>query len=123
MPNKLIWYSVGIGLVWLAITVFNLFGWIREGFYGGLGIIAYYFFGLLVPLVSAVGALIIFPTDRLKSAAKAFLITLATLLIGFSLLYLSSRAEEQRWIREDAEDQLRYQRELEQAKQFRSQNN
>lgn len=123
MPKKIIILSVAFGVIWVIITVFNTFGWIQEGFYGGYGVQAYFFYGLLIPVVSGIVGAVMAREHRVRLSFLAFGMTLATLIIGFVLIYLSNKVKEQKLMNEDVQYEAEFQRELEKANAYRKQNN
>ena len=121
--SKIIILSVGLGAIWVAITALNVFGWIQDGFYGGFGILAYFLYGLLVPVISGGISAVMAREQRIRLGLMAFGVTLATLLVGFGLLYISNQAKNQKVLKEEAQYETEFQRELENANEYRKQNN
>lgn len=85
--------AVTLGGVWVLITAFNLFGWVKEGFYGGYGILAYWFYALFIPIISGLIASVITPIARSRAAISACSVALGTLVLGYSVLYIVNRVE------------------------------
>lgn len=123
MSKNIIILSVVFGVIWVIITVFNTFGWIQEGFYGGYGVLAYFFYGLLVPVVSGIVGAVMAREHRVRLGFLAFGVTLATLIIGFVLIYVANQIKGQKLLNEGVQYDAEFQRELERANENRKQNN
>lgn len=123
MPKNITILSVAFGVLWTIITALNVFGWIQDGFYGGFGALAYFLYGLFVPVISGIIGAAMAQEQRARLGFLAFGITLATLIFGFMLIYVVNQIKGQKLLKEEVRYEAEFQRELEKANVYRKQNN